>query len=78
MINFGMAMAFSSGPFCLFDALGHRPHGSTSALLSASQLGAANLESFLVGTFYDGSVMPLAATMAGLPAVGAFGYILLG
>lgn len=75
VLAFGIGLLFASGPFCIFDALGDRPRGPASALLSALQLAAASLGSFLVGAFYDGTALPLAATMAGLVLLGGLGYL---
>ncbi len=78
LLAFGIGLLFASGPFCIFDALGERPRGPASALLSALQLAAASLGSLSVGVFYDGTALPLAATMALLSAIGGLGYLLLG
>ena len=78
LLAFGLGLVFASGPFCIFEAIGERPRGTASALLSALQLAAASLGSFLVGGFHDGTALPLAATMAGLATVGGLGYLGLG
>jgi DHA1 family bicyclomycin/chloramphenicol resistance-like MFS transporter len=78
LLAFGLGLLFASGPFCIFDALGERPRGPASALLSALQLAAASLGSLSVGLFYDGTALPLAGTMAVLAALGGLGYLALG
>ena len=77
-LAFGIGLLFASGPFCIFDALGDRPRGPASALLSALQLAAASLGSLSVGVFYDGTAWPLAMTMVLLTAAGGLGYLLFG
>ena len=78
LLSIGLGLLFASGPFCIFDALGDRPRGPASALLSALQLAAASVGSLSVGLFYDGTAMPLAVTMAAMAVVGGLGYLLLG
>lgn len=78
LLSVGLGLLFAGGPFCIFDALGTRPRGPASALLSALQLAAASIGSLSVGVFHDGTAMPLAVTMAAMAAVGGLGYLLLG
>ncbi len=75
LLSFGIGLILASGPSCLLDGAGDGPSGSASALAGSLQMMAASLAGLLVGTFHDGSVWPLALTIAGFTSIGALGYI---
>lgn len=78
ILTFGIGLILASGPICLLDAAGDGPRGSASALVSALQMAAASLAGLLVGSFHNGTALPMAAVIASFVSVAALGYFALG
>ena len=74
----GLGLVLASAPICLLAAAGEGPRGPAVALCGSLQLAAASLAGLLVGSFHDGSALPLAWTTAGFTLAGAAGYFALG
>ena len=74
LLSFGIGLLLASGPICLLDAAGDAPQGPAAALVGSLQLTAASLAGLLVGTFHDGTPLPLAFTIAGFAVIAALGY----
>ena len=77
LLTFGLGIMMASGPICLLDAAGDGPGGPASALVGSLQLGAASVASLSVAVFYDGTALPLAATIAALVCLAALGHLAL-
>lgn len=73
----GLGPLLASGPVCLLEAAGEIPKGPASALCGSLQLTAASLAGLLVGSFHDGTALPLACTLAALSLIGILGYLVL-
>lgn len=74
LLTFAIGLLLASGPICLLDAAGDAPQGPASALVGSLQLTAASLAGLLVGSFHDGTPLPLAVTIASFAAIAALGY----
>lgn len=74
----GLGLVLASAPICLLAAAGEGPRGPAVALCGSLQLAAASLAGLLVGSFHDGTALPLAWTTAGFTLAGAVGYFMLG
>lgn len=78
LFAFGLGLLQASGPLLLLDAAGTGVRGPASALMGSVQLAAASAASLAVGTLYDGTALPMAATMAVMTVGGAAGFAGLG
>jgi DHA1 family bicyclomycin/chloramphenicol resistance-like MFS transporter len=72
-----LGLLFASASVRLMDSAGTAERGPASALLGSLQLGSASVAGLIVGEFYDGTPLPLAATVAGFAAVSVIGYMAL-